>query len=53
MNDLAKEEYSPVDQKQIDENIKKMIQSFIKLILPFVSNKNSYLKKYSFFFYYF
>ncbi|CAF4763175.1 unnamed protein product, partial [Rotaria sp. Silwood1] len=34
INDLTKEEFTPVDQNQIDENIKKMIQSFIKLILP-------------------
>ncbi|CAF3502703.1 unnamed protein product [Rotaria socialis] len=34
INDLTKEEFSSVDQKQIDENIKQMIQSFIKIILP-------------------
>jgi hypothetical protein len=38
-NDAKKEEFSAPDQKQIDENLKKMIQSFIKLILPFVLKK--------------
>jgi hypothetical protein len=36
LNEIKKEEFSPPDQKQIDENLKKMIQLFIKLILPFV-----------------
>jgi hypothetical protein len=34
INDLKKEELPPPDQKQIDDNLKKMIQIFIKLILP-------------------
>jgi hypothetical protein len=34
--DLKKEEFPPPDQKQIDDNLKKMIQSFIKIVLPFV-----------------
>jgi hypothetical protein len=36
INQIAKEELAPPDQKQIEENLKKMIQLFIKLILPFV-----------------
>lgn len=40
MNEIKKEEFSPPDQKQIDENLKKMIQSFIKLILPYVFRAN-------------
>lgn len=40
INEIKKEEFSPPDQKQIDENLKKMIQLFIKLILPFVFFKN-------------
>jgi len=36
ISEIKKEELVPPDQKQIDENLKKMIQLFIKLILPFV-----------------
>jgi hypothetical protein len=38
INQIKIEELAPPDQKHIDENLKKMIQLFIKLILPFVFN---------------
>ncbi|CAF4346380.1 unnamed protein product, partial [Adineta steineri] len=36
-NELKKEELATPDQKQIDDNLKKIIQSFIKIILPQLS----------------
>ncbi|CAF4244680.1 unnamed protein product, partial [Adineta steineri] len=36
-NELQKEELATPDQKQIDDNLKKIIQSFIKIILPQLS----------------
>ncbi len=52
LNEIKKEEFSPPDQKQIDENLKKMIQLFIKLILPFVffNSFNSFFLLLLFFF---
>jgi hypothetical protein len=35
INEIKKDEFPPPDQKQIDENLKKLIQLFIQLILPY------------------
>ena len=37
MKEIKREEFSPPDPKQIEENLQKLIRSFIEILLPFVS----------------